>query len=50
MTRQLSVEQGLSETLPLDFELLLRVFEERAEQHMEEVQRRTQEHEERKMK
>lgn len=43
--RQLLEERGLAETLLLDFELLLHLFEERAQKRREEMEKRAQEHE-----
>lgn len=48
--RQLLEERGLGETLLLDFELLLHVFEERAQKHREELEKKKQEHEEEQRK
>lgn len=41
---------GLGETLLLDFERLLHHFEERAEKHREETERKAQEYEEEQRK
>lgn len=48
--RQLLEELGLGETLLLEFELLLHIFEERAEKHREDVEKRAREHEEEQRK
>ncbi|KAK7740267.1 hypothetical protein SLS63_001467 [Diaporthe eres] len=48
--RHLLEERGLGETLLLDFELLLNVFEDRAQKHREELEERRQEHEEEQRK
>lgn len=41
--RHLLEELGLAETLLLDFELLLNLFEERAQKHREQVEKRKRE-------
>lgn len=48
--RELLEERGLGETLLLDFELLLNLFEARAQKHREEVEKRMQEYEEEERK
>ncbi|KAG6359998.1 hypothetical protein INS49_011054 [Diaporthe citri] len=48
--RHLLEERGLAETLLLDFELLLNVFEERAQKRREELEKTRQEHEEEQRK
>lgn len=48
--RHLLEERGLGETLLLDFEQLLHVFEDQAQQHREELEARKQEHEQEQRK